>query len=486
MDMKNAVIYARVSTKDQEREGYSIPAQLGLLRTYANKHNLVVVKEFKESQSAGKAGRVRFSQMIQLLQSDNSIGILLVEKTDRLYRNFKDHVILDDLGIEIHFVKDSRIIGKHSRSTERFAHDIEVAQARFYLNNLSEEVRKGQQQKAKQGQYPGGMVPIGYIRNPLDKTITIDPECSQTIRTVFELYSEGTYSISDLFKYAKKNGLVYRRSGKPLARSAIERMLKTVFYTGKFQWKGLIYQGDHPAIIESSLYELVQNAFKARSNNKAGSRSFTFGQLITCGECGRAITAEIKKGKYTYYHCTGYGNKHKPDYLPETKIDNQFGKIVGQASLPYEFYDFLKHCLDDEYKTKKIAISRERERLELSRDKVQTDMRKTFQAHIDGHIEEKFFQSVYNDYENQLSSIKYRLGNLSESFKTNFDIAQKTIELSHQAESLYVRANPSQKRRLINSLLSNCHLKDGSLCPTYRKPFEIFVEGIKSGNKRRR
>lgn len=67
-----------------------------------------------------------------------------MDKTDRLYRNMKDQIIIADLianlGISIHFVRDARVLNKSTRSTEKFVHEIEAAQARFYLANLSEEV----------------------------------------------------------------------------------------------------------------------------------------------------------------------------------------------------------------------------------------------------------------------------------------------------------------------------------------------------------
>ena len=52
---RKAVIYARVSSKEQEREGFSIPAQLDLLRQYAIKNNYTVVKEFEDVETAKKA-----------------------------------------------------------------------------------------------------------------------------------------------------------------------------------------------------------------------------------------------------------------------------------------------------------------------------------------------------------------------------------------------------------------------------------------------
>lgn len=66
--MSKAVIYARVSSKEQEKEGYSIPAQLKLLKDYAMANNLVVVKEFTDSETAKQSGRTNFNAMLQYLK----------------------------------------------------------------------------------------------------------------------------------------------------------------------------------------------------------------------------------------------------------------------------------------------------------------------------------------------------------------------------------------------------------------------------------
>ncbi|GAH73636.1 unnamed protein product, partial [marine sediment metagenome] len=99
-------IYARVSSKEQEEEGYSILAQLKLLRDYATKKNCKIVREFVDLETAKRAGRTSFNEMVKFLQSNSEIKILLCEKTDRLYRNFKDYVTIDDLDLQLHFVKE--------------------------------------------------------------------------------------------------------------------------------------------------------------------------------------------------------------------------------------------------------------------------------------------------------------------------------------------------------------------------------------------
>src|SRR5262245_51696596 len=82
-----AVLYARVSSKDQEKEGFSIPAQLDLLRSYAAAHGITIAQEFTDVETAKQAGRGSFGEMIGYLKKNPACRIVLVEKTDRLYRN---------------------------------------------------------------------------------------------------------------------------------------------------------------------------------------------------------------------------------------------------------------------------------------------------------------------------------------------------------------------------------------------------------------
>jgi DNA invertase Pin-like site-specific DNA recombinase len=85
LNTPEAVSYARVSSKDQEREGFSIPAQRKLLNEYATERGLRIVREFKEVETAKVAGRSAFTAMMAFLKATPSCRTILVEKTDRLY-----------------------------------------------------------------------------------------------------------------------------------------------------------------------------------------------------------------------------------------------------------------------------------------------------------------------------------------------------------------------------------------------------------------
>src|SRR5215469_11503296 len=228
--MKTVVLYARVSSKDQEREGYSIPAQLKLLREYAQKNEFKIVREFVDVETAKVTGRKQFGEMIRFLEQTPSCRSVIVEKTDRLYRNFRDCVTLEDLEVEIHLPKEGQIISKDAKSQAKLVHGIQVVIARNYIENLREEVRKGMREKAEQGIYPS-RPPLGYRNNKLEQTIEVDPVKAPLARRMFELYATGNYSLSSLRKQLKLE------FGQSLSKGYLARLLKNPFYKGQFIWE---------------------------------------------------------------------------------------------------------------------------------------------------------------------------------------------------------------------------------------------------------
>lgn len=231
--MAKALIYARISSKDQETEGYSIPAQKKLLQEYALRQNFRVTKSFIDVETAKKAGRTQFNQMIAFLKENIGITHILVEKTDRLLRNITDYALVDQLlessNLSIHLVKKNVILSKNLRSNEKFIFGIKALMAKNYSDNLSEEVKKGMQEKATQGTYPS-IAPYGYLNDRVDgkKIIVIDPDSAPFIKKMFELNATGSFSLPKLRKKMIADGMIYR-NGKNFYVSKVEGILKNEF-----------------------------------------------------------------------------------------------------------------------------------------------------------------------------------------------------------------------------------------------------------------
>jgi site-specific DNA recombinase len=252
-----AVIYARVSSKEQEKEGFSIPSQLKLLNEYAAKLGLIVEKEFIDVETAKRSGRTGFTEMVAFFKKNPKIKTLLVEKTDRLYRNLKDWVILEEFNLEIHLVKENAILSDNSRSSEKFMHGIKVLMAKNYIDNLSEETKKGMLEKAEQGIWPS-FAPMGYKNVQRDdgkKIIVIDDEVAPLISKIYEWYATSTYSVKEVTRKAKEYGMSFRKSNNPLPQATVHKILRNRLYSGDFEWNSKIYRGSHEPIVDKDLWE---------------------------------------------------------------------------------------------------------------------------------------------------------------------------------------------------------------------------------------
>ena len=355
---QKAVLYARVSSKEQEKEGFSIPAQLKLLNKYAVENRLQVIQEYVDVETAKKAGRKGFIEMIKFFRKEakttqiSPCRILLVEKTDRLYRNLKDWVTLDELDLEIHFVKENVILSQDSRSSEKFMHGIKVLMAKNYIDNLSEETRKGMIEKAEQGIFPS-FAPLGYINVECEgkRFIQPDPDIAPFVRRLYEWYATGNYSLLQLSKRAYNEGLRFRKTGKKVPKSAVHKILKNPIYYGEFLWNGKRYRGIHEPLITKGLYDRVQDVMREKGRHRSHQQkhNWAFQGMLSCGHCGCAMVAEIKKKRYVYYHCTGNRGKCPEKWVREEEVARQFGNAISTIKIDEDVLDWVVTALKESH-----------------------------------------------------------------------------------------------------------------------------------------
>lgn len=327
LNFMKAVLFARVSSREQEAEGYSLPAQEKLLKDYALRKNFEVVKVFSISESAsGKYQRKTFSEMLNYTKK-RSVKIIVCEKVDRLTRNLRDAVsindwINEDAGREVHFVKENCILNKDSKSNEKFIWNIKVSVAQYYIDNLSEEVKKGQKEKVAQGWLPT-KPPIGYktVGEKGHRVHVIDQEKAALVRKMFELYAGGLYSIKKLTEEMYQLGL-RNYNGNKIVKSRMHELLNDPFYYGGFRWNGEIHRGKHETLITKELFDRVQKILTSKTTPKYCKHSFLFKGLIHCKECTGLITWETQKG-IIYGHCNHYRNCSQETWVKKHEVEEQ-------------------------------------------------------------------------------------------------------------------------------------------------------------------
>lgn len=217
---ESAVGIARVSSKDQE-DGYSLASQDKLISTYADNHSFRLLKVFKIAETASKAKQRRIFREAMKFVADHQVKNLVVEKVDRHARNFYDAVETDewlqsDETRKIHFIKDSLVLHKNSRSQEWLNWGIRVVMAKNYIDNLREEAMKGWSEKLAQGWLPG-VPPPGYVNKTVDgrRVQVPNEETCRIVKEMFELYLQPGQNGKSITNEMALRG-VRTRKGRPV------------------------------------------------------------------------------------------------------------------------------------------------------------------------------------------------------------------------------------------------------------------------------
>ncbi len=489
--MKKALIIARVSSVEQAATGYSLDAQAKLLTEYAGEKELKVVKTFRISESAsGKQVRKIFNEMMRYA-SQQKIQVILCEKIDRLTRNPKDASSVDDwvkedTQREVHFVKESFILNAFTKAHENLVWDMKVAIARFYTNNLSEEVRKGQKEKIAQGWLPT-KPPIGYktIGEQGKKIHVIDEAVAPYIQKMFESYASGNFSLAQLTKVMYKEGL-RNRGGRRLCKSRMHDLLTDPFYYGKMKWKDVVYDGSHKAIVGKDLFDAVQEKLTRKLNTpQYRKHAPVFKAKITCEECTGVITWEQQKGNW-YGHCNHYRECSQKKYARQDKIEEQLFPLFDKVAPKNELVlGWLERALKDSHKDKIEHHTKQRENLNGLIARLDQRLDALYDDKLDKKITPEFYEKKYKEWTTERSDLMESLENIGEANNAYYQTGFAVHELALKAKEIYQseKATTDDKRLLLSQVFAGMSLNEGTVVGNYSDAFQFLVEWMPKINK---
>ena len=413
--MQKFFLYARKSTDIEDKQVLSIEAQITELRAFGKQNNLDIVEEFIEKQSAKIPGRPIFGEMLKRIEKGEANGILTWHP-DRLARNSVDG------GKIIYLIDCGRITTLkfptfwfEPTPQGKFMLNIAFGQSKYYIDSLSENVRRGLRQKVRQGEYPGP-APIGYINDSRTKTVVVDRKKARIIKRTFELYAKNNSCFEDIANFLAQNGIL-RRSGKVWHKDRVKYLLSNPFYYGHFRYAKEVYEGKHEPIIAKKLFDEVQEVLKQRGRprHKTEIEPQIFCGLLKCDTCGMMITGEyrVKKQKngnvhdYIYYHCT---KKNKAIKCPEPcirqeELEKQISSLLQKVSLRTDWAEKLNARMEKD-KTKSVqSVSAF---VQESENKIKIINTK-LQRLLDGYLEQDIEREIYRQEKAKLLSEKKSL-----------------------------------------------------------------------------
>ncbi len=425
-------------------------------------------------ETAKAAGRKKFGEMVKFLKRNRSCRILIVEKTDRLYRNQRDALTLEDSDIEIHFIKESQILSKDSKSQDKLMHDIRLAMARNYSENLREEVKKGMCEKAAQGVYPG-RAPFGYRNRKDSRTIEVHPDNGPIAKRVFELYATGRFSMLSLSKELK------RASGTSISKAYLHTMLTNPFYIGMFKWSGTTYRGKQNPIVSVGLFEEVQSVLHGYNKPKYRKQPIAFRGLLHCAFDDCTVTGELKKGKYVYYRCSGGRGPCDLPRFTEHQIAEQLGDLLKNLSIPESVARAIDASLQRVHIEMRNKVSEEQGALKRQLARIQHTMDAAYEDKLAGKISEEFWDRKQTDWFTEERRLKEQIEETGRGVRDERLLeTRRILELAQRAHSLYLTRKPAEQADLLKMVLWNCKTDGVTLYPAYRKPFDLICQRVKN------
>ena len=483
--MKKAVVFARVSTLRQEKEGLSLEEiQLPKLRDYALQNGYEIVKEFIISESADRKIRKKFDEMVEFMKKNKDIEIIIAFRVDRITRNYRDAVAMDDLrldyGKELHFVDDRLTINKDTVGRDIQDWDLKVFLAKQTINRLKEDGFNTKNTKYAMGELPNH-APYGYRNIALDaRRKWVEPDTFEIgiVKVIYDTYATASYSMDQIKSKLKKDYNI------DIEKSKVEFILSNPFYYGFMKEKktGRLFPHKYETVISKELFDRVKEV-KAGFNKKKfkyAGLPYIYRGFLKCKTCGCTITPEKKVKKsgkiYIYYHCTEYFGKHGTSWVEEKELTEQFANIFKQMQIPEDVLNELLKSLRESQEGQVQFMQNLFDEYTKEYNKLQKRIEESYKDKLDGRITQDMYDKFYEESRRDQNIYKQKLDNLQLADEEYYLTASYLLELASKAYELFKSSELDEKRELIQMALQNLYMKGEKVEYDVQKPFNKILE----------
>jgi site-specific DNA recombinase len=450
---KKFFIYTRKSTDDKDRQVRSIPDQLSELHELAKKEQLEIVDVFVEKQTAKIPGRPIFGEMISRMEKGEASGILAWHP-DRLARNSVD-------GGKIIYLVDTGIILEMKFPTfwfdptpqGKFMLSIAFSQSKYYVDNLSENIKRGHRNKLKDGIWPRN-APLGYLNDKVNKVIIPDLERSPYIVKAFEAYATGRYTLRQIRELVTELGFRSQKE-QVLSISNIHDILRNPIFCGLLRYGGEIYEGKHKPIITKKLFDSVQEVMSRKSKPKGkGLKEYIYRGFFHCGECNCFITTETQKG-HNYLRCTKRKNPCSQKYVREEIITSKIQEEIKKVSLPLDWANWMivENEKDRQSENQSSEIFSQKTKNEISL--LDSKIEKLMSLYLENGLSIEEYRNSKNVLVNKKQLLKEKLLAFEKKSHNRFELTEKFLKASINNMELANEGIPEEILREFKKVGSN-------------------------------
>jgi site-specific DNA recombinase len=311
-----ALIYTRVSSEDQAREGVSLDAQLAESRRYVAGLSWAIGGEYQDVLSGTRDDRRQYRALLaeaRRLRAEGRRVAVVVAALDRFGRKLLERVRcreeLKALGVPVHSVREGGEVSD-------LVANVLAAVAEEEVRRLGERVSAAKQHLIGGGWYPGGRVPWGYRLRPAtaeeralgapQAVLDIDPERATYAREMFRRVAEGQ-SVRSVVRWL--GGLSASvRGGRALAISGVRRQLGAGVYVARPEHDDpdVLARpvGRWPAMVDDTTWWNAQEkTARHRHMPKQASGRYLLSGLLYCPACGSRMSGRRHRKRSLRYGC---------------------------------------------------------------------------------------------------------------------------------------------------------------------------------------
>jgi site-specific DNA recombinase len=250
--------------------------------------------------------------------------------------------------------------------------------------------------------------------------------------------------------------------------------------------EGTMYKGAYEPVVSRELWDQVQAILDGRGAKKTRKmkEQFAFSGLITCGHCGCAMVGEIKKGRYIYYHCTGFKGKCPEPYTREEVLEERFTDLLKGIAFSDETLVWVRQALRESHRDERQFHDDAIAKLHREHRRLQDRIDAMYEDKLDGRIANDFFDSKAAEMRAAQTAIIRDLGAHQTANHSYIEEGVQLLELAHNAHALFESQPATAKRKLLDFVLSNCTWKGGELTAKYRQPFDVLAVAVASEQQR--
>ncbi len=419
VNQKKAIIYCRVSTKEQVDEGNSLSTQEKICREYCFKNEYNIVETFREQgESAKTADRTELQKLLAYCaDKKNGVKAVVIYKLDRLSRNTDDYsqlrLLLKRYGVEIKSTSEHF----ENNPVGRFMENTMANIAQFDNDIRSERCAGGMKDAMRDGRYVW-MATVGYdnIRIAGRATIAQNAVMAPLIRKTFELIALNTYPTEEVRRMMTKEGLLNKK-GKPFSKGYFYSMLTNELFAGWIVKFGERHKGtSFEPIVSEELFNQVQRILKRKGRKHSAyltdNPDFPLRKFVK-NEEDKVLTGSWSSGRNKKYPFYRFGND-KSSYSRDI-FQEDFKKYMDTYGLDEKHYQKLKILVRDNL-TKATSVQRkEAEQLQKYINELNGKQSAIIKKNLDGVINDTVLKQQLELIENQVTEATASLSNIPNS-----------------------------------------------------------------------